>query len=139
MEEPDLIWNRACNPEATLESRGDGALQSLLLLHGYVMNGGLDSAMYGLTFKELVAAAEAFEYFERPAVAELLRSSIAEVFPHGAVDDPEQREATVDKFDEERLEQWDDAYHRLVPADETIEAAFRQRLEAAPGDFVPTA
>jgi hypothetical protein len=137
VEEPDRIWNRACDPVAALDARGDAALQSLLLLHGQVMNGGLYSAMYGLTYNELRAAAEAFDYFERPAVADLLRAAITAVFPRGAVDDPEQREAVVDELDEQRLEQWADAYHRLVPTDAAIEAAFRQRLAAAPHDFAP--
>ena len=137
MDEADLIWNRACDPAARFDARGDAALQSLLLLHGYVMNGGLYSAMYGLTFEELSAAAEAFDYFARPAIAEVLREAIAGVFPDGAVEDPEEREAVVDDFDEERLDHWDDAYHRLVPADATLVAAFEERRAASPGDFAP--
>jgi hypothetical protein len=142
MTDEDLIWNRASEPLAELQAPGDRALQALLVLHGYVMNGGLYSAMYGLSFEELGAAAEGFDYFGRTDVADILRDATSTVFPGGAIEDPERREAVVDEFQEqdpERLDGLDDDYHRLVPSDEALVQAFRERLRAAPEDFAAAA
>jgi uncharacterized protein DUF4375 len=138
VDEADLIWNRACDPTAKLEGFGDQALQAVLLVHGQVMNSGLYSAMYANTFSELASAADGFQYLGRTDVARVLRDALQQIFPDGPIDDADQRERHVDEFDEqapERLSRLEGSYHRLVPDDEVLEVAFRERLSASPEDF----
>jgi hypothetical protein len=138
VDEADLIWNRACDPTATLEGPGDRALQAVLLVHGQVMNSGLCSAMYANTFSELASAADGFQYFGRPDVSRVLRDALQDVCPDGPVDDADRRERHVDEFDErapEQLSRFEASYHRLVPDDGVLEAAFRERLSDAPEAF----
>jgi hypothetical protein len=135
----DRIWNRACNPTARLERSGDRALQAAILIHGLVMNSGLYPAMYGLTFDELMAAADGFEYLGSTDVAGVVRTAVQEVFPEGPIDDGELRETHVDEYVDgqpDRLDQLEAAYHDLLPGDDAaLVAAFRRRLTASPDDF----
>jgi Domain of unknown function (DUF4375) len=138
MDEADLIWNRACDPTATLSGSGDRALQAVILVHSLVMNSGLYNAMYSMRFSELASAADGFLFFGRTDVAEVLRDALQQVFPDGPIEDDERRERHVDEFDErapERLSRLETSYHRLVPDDEVLEAAFRERLSATREEF----
>ena len=59
-------------------------------------------------------------------------------FPEGHITDPQARENHVDTLDDQihqRLEELDDAYNALLPQDEVLESALRERLRISRDDF----
>jgi len=120
----DKVWNRAALEAAVNSPRpGDRALASLLLLHGLVMNGGVQHALECLTPEEISAAIAGYIYIGFNEVAEFLR---------GCADDP-------------ILSTWDDMteiaannrYAQLVPDDSSLVANFEDLYHARPEEFAP--
>ena len=104
------------------------------------MNGGIASTMEYQSPEEIEAAVRGLEYFGRRDVGHVLREALHLTFPEGGITDPEARERHVDALDDQilrRLEELDDDYNALLPQDEVLEAAFRERLRVAPDDFAP--
>lgn len=115
----DQIWNRAALEAGGAEPRdGDRALATLLLLHGMIMNGGVDHAFEVLSSEELESALKGFRYFDLDAVAKLLESA--------------KRPIT-----EAEVERLNTRYAAAVPNDSTLMHAFHLKLLAAPDSFAP--
>lgn len=114
----DAIWNRASlDSGGPCPRAGDRALASLLLAHGLIMNGGLVHALDSLTQSEIASAIAGFEYFVFTAASAALKQL------HDDSDDVEERLSRM--------------YWAVVPNDETLDHALRQKLLASPDEFAP--
>jgi hypothetical protein len=114
----DQIWNRAClDSGGPSPAAGDQALASLLLAHGYVMNGGVVHALESLSQPEIAAAIVGFDYFGLIEASNVLKQDL---------DDSEETE--------ERLDQM---YWAAVPSDSTLQHVFRIKFLASPEAFAP--
>jgi hypothetical protein len=114
----DKIWNRAAMEAggvAPLE--GDVALAALLVVHGMVMNGGVDHALDVLDSTEIMAGVVGFRYYGFHEVADLLE----DVAP-GANSD---------------FQEVNEAYWELVPMDSTLSDAFEEKFLRSPEVFAP--
>ena len=113
------IWNRAClESGGSSPADGDKALASLLLAHGFAINGGVVHALECLSQSELAAAVAGFNYFGLAGAAHVFQQ-----LPDDTVET------------EERLNR---LYWAAVPNDETLAHAFRVKLLASPEAFAPT-
>ena len=113
----DRVWNRAAvDGGGATPGAGDRALSSLLLVHGLVMNGGVEHAVEVLSPNEVAAAILGFRYFEFVDVAELLQS------------------VASGKLSAEELDQ---RYWDLIPNDEAIAQKFKTRFRLSPNAFAP--
>jgi hypothetical protein len=113
----DRVWNRAAvEGGGPSPAAGDRALSSLLLVHGLVMNGGVEHAIEVLSPNEVGAAILGFRYFEFVDVAELLQSVVS-----GKL----------------RTEDTDQRYWDLIPDDEAIAQRFKARFKLSPTAFAP--
>ena len=99
---------------------GDEALAALLLLHGAVMNGGIDHAVEVLSPAQVSSALSGYRYFGLGHVAELLQGISMPL-----------TEAQAEKLNKE--------YGALVPSDSTLMHAFQVKLLASPKAFAPVA
>ena len=119
----DVIWNRACEGDATAPSPGDRALAALLVLHGLVMNGGVLHAVECLKPQELAGAISGYRFFGFDDVAVMLvdAKSFAEVH-----EDLDSIEADLDR-----------RYLTLIPDDSTLFARFAAYLLHNPSEFAP--
>jgi hypothetical protein len=63
MIDANHVWNRACYREGTNLREGDLALGALLLVDGYINNGGVAHA-FDLTPEELADGIKGYEFFE---------------------------------------------------------------------------
>ena len=114
------VWNRAAL-EAGGDSPGPGdrALASLLLVHGYVMNGGVHHAIECVEPTELEAAADGYAFFGMNEVAE---------FFHGATLDP-----VLSKWTSDTEIVANRRYAEMIPDDSHLvarfEAVFREHAE----------
>jgi len=116
--ETDQIWNRAAMDNGGSSPRqGDRALSALLLLHGMVMNGGIEHATESLTPTEFTAGIEGFQYFGFTEVSKLLKSAVT--------------------ADESEFDQFDHQYWNYIPSDSTIVHAFQSHLHSSPQSFSP--
>lgn len=117
----DAIWNRAALEDGGVHpGAGDSALASLLLAHGYVMNGGVHHAIECLSAEELAAAVAGYSYFGLSSVGEVLTSAA-----HGSLSPwTDASEHTANE-----------AYWRLVPNDESLARAVETVLSERPHDF----
>lgn len=114
----DLIWNRAALESGGNAARvGDRALADLLLVHGLVMNGGVQSAVAALSAEELSAALSGFRFFGFAEVALLLES--------------------VAKAPELDHQAADESYWSLVPNDQTLVERFEAYYRHSPEAFAP--
>ncbi len=115
-----VIWNRAALEAGGSDPReGDTALSALLLLHGMVMNGGVDHALEALNEAQYRSAVEGFRYFGLEEAAAVLE---------------EAKDAT-----ELQLEQYTVQYGAIVPDDSTLTHAFQLKLLSSPQDFADAA
>lgn len=96
---------------------GDSALAALLLLHGMVMNGGIDHALEVLSSSEYALAVQGFRYFGHEEAASVLEEATGSMRP--------------------RLEQLDEQYGMIVPSDSTLMQAFQIKLLESPDAFTP--
>jgi hypothetical protein len=116
--ETDQIWNRAAMDNGgSSPSRGDRALSALLMLHGMVMNGGVEHAAESLSPVEFTAGIEGFQFFGFPEVSKLLESAVT--------------------TDETEFDQLDHQYWNHIPSDSTIVHAFQSHLLSSPQSFSP--
>ena len=140
LDDADRIWNRACDPFAHFSGTGDRALQAVLRVHGQVMNAGLLSALEYIDPDGIHGAIAGLRYFRLEGAARSLAEGFDAAFPAGAVPDPDARGDHVEALDDDvyaRLEDIEGGYHAAIPSDDVLEAAFRERLAEAPGDFAP--
>ena len=113
------IWNRAClESGGATPGPGDHALASLLLAHGFAMNGGVAHALECLSESEIAAAVAGFTYFGLTEAAHMFQQI------------PDGSEETEDRLNR--------MYLAAVPSDETLARAFRIKLVATPEAFSPT-
>jgi uncharacterized protein YpuA (DUF1002 family) len=123
----DAIWNRAAMENGGVSPEpGDAALAAVLRVHGLAMNSGMLDATERLTAPELDDAESGYRWLgldEAAEVVEFVRREIAD----GALDDDNRAESL-------ELEA-DNRYASLVPQDETLATAFKQRFDEEPGGF----
>ena len=115
----DRVWNRAAvDGGGASPGAGDraGSRDALLLVHGLVMNGGVEHAFEVLSPGQISAAILGFRYFELADVAMLLQS-VAGGPLHG--EDIDQR-------------YWD-----LIPNDAAIVQKFKAMFRLSPNAFAP--
>jgi len=62
LTDADQVWNRACYREGNHLREADTALGALLLVHGYIMNGGVCHA-FDLDPEELTEGLKGYTYF----------------------------------------------------------------------------
>jgi hypothetical protein len=72
------VWNRAIDQEGPDLREGDRALGALLLVNGYIQNGGVGHA-FDLTPDELAEGIKGYEYFGSHEMAEVIKGRIS---PH---------------------------------------------------------
>src|SRR5262245_55166607 len=113
----DRIWNRALDLSPDHLGDGDRALAALLLVHGLVMNGGVEHAIEVLTAEQLRAAAAAYRYLAFEPIALLLEQT------------SKNRSFDADGADRR--------YWAVIPDDNTIEEHFRSVLSSSPAAFSP--
>lgn len=118
----DLIWNRACQPEAAGLLAGDRALQAMLMFHGLTMNGGVLHAVECLRSDELAAAEAGYRYFGLDNFGVLLKDTKAAA---ASRNDP-LRERALEK-----------SYKLMVPDDDALAKRFEAALCRNPDDFAP--
>lgn len=121
LSEADQVWNRAAlesGGQAPLE--GDRALADLLLLHGLIMNGGVQYVLQALASDEFHAAIKGFRYFGLNDVASFLEES-------------------VDATEYQQEQQANQQYYKLLPNDETIAQRFEELFQRNPKAFAPIA
>jgi len=116
--ETDQIWNRAAmNNGGSTPRKGDLALAALLLVHGMVMNGGVEHAIESLSPAELAAGIDGFQYFGFSEVAKLMGLAV--------------------NANEAEFEAMDQQYWNHIPSDSTITQAFHHHLSSSPQSFSP--
>ncbi|GLY03815.1 hypothetical protein Acsp01_41940 [Actinoplanes sp. NBRC 101535] len=114
------VWNRAAGGDGS--GTGDRHLGALLLVDGMVQNGGANHAADSCSTDELAAAAVGARYFGMGDLAGLIE---------------ELPKAAGSSDDDEAEERLSAAWHATVPDSARLEAAFEERLAAAPQDFDP--
>jgi hypothetical protein len=119
-----LIWDRAldCAVGPPL-LRGDLELETMLRVHGYVMNGGVFHAVEKRGPKDMMDAESAYRYFGFGAAADLLREAKAMV---DADRDLGLLEAEMDK-----------KYNALIPDDSALFEKFEAFLRLNASEFAP--
>lgn len=111
------VWNRAALEAGGANPlEGDKALTALLAVHGMIMNGGVDHALEVLPALEFAAGIAGFRYFGLAEVAAVLEAASAADLG---------------------WERFNLRYAALIPADDTIVDAFRQKYHASPEVFAP--
>jgi len=96
---------------------GDAALAALLLVHGMIMNGGLDHALETLSAAEYAAGIVGFRYFGLFKAAAILAKA---------------RDAKEAEFGQLNSE-----YGKVVRSDSDLVDAFELKLRASPDAFFP--
>lgn len=129
MDDADLIWNRACDPDYRPSRTGDRALQSILGFHGLSMNGGIAHALE-LDFAGSASVAEHYRLLGAHDLAGLVDEARVLAQPGLMADGSFDALALDDKQGEEL-----DALDTRLPSDSDIEALFRRYLAAHPEDF----
>lgn len=126
LSEVDRVWNRAATRAGgTTPREGDRALADLLLAHGYVTNGGVLHAIWGLGRDELQRAKSAYEYFGLPEVSRLLARAEEQV---GSLS-----EAALDQLEVDLNR----SYGALVPDDEALTTRFEADFERHRDSYAP--
>ncbi len=118
-----LIWNRACGGDVVSLLAGDRALEDLLLVHGYVMNGGVFHAIEGIEAELLADAQSGYRYFGFDSVADLLNEAKS-IFESGQ---------NLDQFEIEL----GNRYTELIPDDSVLFKRFEDCLQQNPSEFAP--
>lgn len=118
-----LIWNRACGSDAVCLLAGDRALEALLLVHGYVMNGGVFHAVEGIDAELLADAQSGYRYFGFDDAANLFNDAKS-IFESG-----------------QNLKQFEimlgNRYTALIPDDTALFNRFEDCLRRNPSEFAP--
>jgi hypothetical protein len=113
LSEADRVWNRACFREGNNLREGDVALGALLVVHGYIMNGGVGHA-YDLDPDELAAGVGGYKFFG-------LDDLVAVIKAHGGKDESK----------------YDARYHELAGQDNLIVRRFEEMFRKNPEKFAP--
>ena len=114
LTDADHVWNRACRREGTTLREGDRALGALLLVHGYIMNGGVCHA-FDLTTKELADGIKGYQYFR-------LDELVAIIKPHDGEKEADYNRRYYDFFRDRN---------------DPIRERFREVLRERPERFAP--
>jgi hypothetical protein len=72
LTDADHVWNRACYREGSNFREGDRALGALLLVDGYIQNGGVGHA-FDLTPEELNEGIEGYKFFGLNELAAIIK------------------------------------------------------------------
>lgn len=113
LTEADRVWNRACYREGENLREGDLALAAVILVDGYIQNGGVGHA-FDLDQEELAEAIRGYEYFGLQEMAAVIR-------PHRG----------------EEEAQYDSRYYRLANDQNLIFRKFEEMLREHPERFAP--
>ncbi|HEY7116521.1 MAG TPA: hypothetical protein VH475_08045 [Tepidisphaeraceae bacterium] len=113
LTDADRVWNRACYREGTNRREGDLALGALLLVDGYIQNGGVTHA-FDLTPEELAEGIIGYEFFGLHEMAAVIK-------PHRG-----EQEAEFNK-----------RYHAFTRGDNLIIKKFQQMFREHPERFAP--
>lgn len=114
LTDADRVWNRACYREGANLREGDRALGALLLVNGYIMNGGVGHA-FDLESAELAEGIAGYEYFG-------LHDLVAVIKPHSGEEEAE----------------YDARYYALEGrGGHRIQDAFREMYSRHPERFAP--
>ncbi|MFO6453778.1 MULTISPECIES: hypothetical protein [unclassified Aeromicrobium] len=126
MNSVDGIWHRALNAKPASRLPGDVALHAVLRVHGLVENGGVLHATESLSaLGELETGLAGFEWLGLGEVAALIREAAARA------EDPAIGDDGLDVLEQESNAR----YSALVPDDEALESALRDRIAKDPGAF----
>ena len=128
MDSADQIWNRATQGGSFNPRRGDAALSAALSFHSLVMNGGVLHAFEVLSVEELDRARDGFAWLTLTDVANFL-----DVTGHTIAGTDEADDDALDALEVTT----DDDYQILLPDDQALEDAFRQRLADDADAFNP--
>lgn len=131
----DLVWNRALeldSPDDAAAS-GDGALHTLMVFHGTVMNGGLLNAVESHAADEtypIDAVAEAYRFFDLESAAAVIERAATE---------QEALEANEnDDIDDDALEEAEERINEMYHLEDSdIEDALTMALLRDPEAFAP--
>jgi len=113
LTDADRVWNRACYREGTELHEGDLALGALLLVDGYIQNGGVGHA-FDLGPEELAAGLAGYKYFGLHELAALIT-------PH-----PGEQEVEYNR-----------RYYEFTNRDNAINAKFEEMFREHPERFAP--
>ncbi len=113
LTDADRVWNRACYREGTDLREGDLALGALILVDGYIQNGGVGHA-FDLTPEELAEGIKGYEFFG-------LHEMTAVITPHR-----EDEEADSNS-----------RYYRFTRGENVIIKKFQQMFREHPERFAP--
>jgi hypothetical protein len=72
LTDADRVWDRACYREESNLREGDFALAALILIDGYIQNGGVGHA-FDLTPDELAEGIKGYECFGLREMAEIIK------------------------------------------------------------------
>src|SRR5258708_2276929 len=72
LTDADRVWNRACYREGSDLREGDRALGALLLVDGYIQNGGVGHA-FDLTPQELAEGIQGYKFFGLEELAAIIK------------------------------------------------------------------
>jgi hypothetical protein len=113
MTDADRVWNRAAYREGADLRHGDRALGALLLVDGYIQNGGVCHA-FDLTAEELGEGIAGYEFFG-------LHDLVAIIKPHDGEDEGE----------------YNKRYYESVNRDIRVRERFEEMFRQHPERFAP--
>ncbi|HEY7116807.1 MAG TPA: hypothetical protein VH475_09485 [Tepidisphaeraceae bacterium] len=113
LTDADRVWNRACYREGANLREGDLALGALLLVDGYIQNGGVGHA-FDLPPHELAEGIKGYEYFGLHEMAAVIK-------PHRG----------------EEEAQYDARYYAFTGRPDQIRAKFEAMYSEHPERFAP--
>lgn len=131
MVDVGLIWDRALgfgDGGAVGTGPGDIALESVLLAHGMVMNGGVLHSVEALKPAQFESAVAGFRRLGAETLARLFESVRAQL-DDGALEDLERAEALEVESDR--------VYADVIPGDAALEQLVRNDVDRNPGDYDP--
>jgi len=117
------IWNRTLGEASAGEREGDKALRALLLFHNEAMSAGVLHALGYFSPEQLTAAQDGYRFYGFCAIADLIASP---------VDEDEDLDASA-----QREGEFDNAYHAVIPVDDTIAKAFEAHCLSHPEMYAP--
>ncbi len=114
----DEIWNRAALEAGGIApGEGDSALADLLVVHGMIMNGGIDHALNVVSEEDYYNGMLGYRYFNFSNVVNLLEKAR--------------------NVPESELENIDEDYENIVTDDDVLVRAFKSKINLSPNDFSP--
>jgi hypothetical protein len=77
LTEADHVWNRACHRTGDNLHEGDRALGASLIVHGYLVNGGVAHAALDISAGELAAGIAGYIFFGLDELASIIQRFVA--------------------------------------------------------------